>query len=105
MPIKQGAYPAEYRQQIVELAKAGRSHSDLARDFGCHATSIGTWVRQSQIDAAGHVSPDAPLTTTERQELVALRRELRQVKQERDILAKATAWFAHKSEADTPSIR
>ena len=38
MPIKQGAYPAEYRQQIVELANAGRSHSDLAKEFGCHAT-------------------------------------------------------------------
>lgn len=67
MPIKQGAYPAEYRQQIVELANAGRSHSDLAREFGCHATSIGTWVRQSRIDAAGDVSADAPLTTAERQ--------------------------------------
>ena len=105
MPIKQGAYPAEYRQQIVELANAGRSHSDLAKEFGCHATSIGTWVRQSKIDAVGDASPDAPLTTAERQELAALRRELRQVKQERDILAKATAWFAHKSEADTPSTR
>ena len=105
MPIKQGAYPAEFRQQIVELAKAGRSPSELAREFGCHATSIDTWVRQSQIDAAGDASPDAPLTTVERQELSALRRELRQVEQERDILAKATAWFAHKSEADTPSIR
>ena len=47
MPIKQGAYPAEFRQQIVELAKAGRSHSDLAKEFGCHASSIGAWVRQS----------------------------------------------------------
>ena len=62
-------------------------------------------MRQSKIDAAGDVSPDAPLTTAERQELASLRRELRQVKQERDILAKATAWFAHKSEADTPSTR
>ena len=105
MPFKQGAYPAEYRQQIVELANAGRSHSDLAREFGCHATSIGTWVRQSKIDATGDASPDSPLTTAERQELAALRRELRLVKQERDILAKATAWFAHKSEADTPSSR
>ena len=105
MAIKQGTYPAEYRQQIVELANAGRGHSDLAKEFGCHATSIGTWVHQSKIDAAGDASPDAPLTSAERQELAALRRELRQVKQERDILAKATAWFAHKSEADTPSTR
>lgn len=105
MPIKQGAYPAEFRQQILELAKTGRSHSDLAREFGCHATSIGTLVRQNQVDAAGDSSPDAPLTTSERQELTVLRRELRQVKQERDILAKATAWFAHKSEADTLSSR
>ena len=91
MPIKQGTYPAEYRQQIVELANAGRSHSDLAKEFGCHVTSIGTRVRQSKIDAAGGISPDTPLTSAERQELAALRRELRQVKQERDILAKATA--------------
>ena len=105
MPIKQGVYPAEFRQQIVELAKTGRSHSELAKELGCHATSIGTWVRQSQIDAVGSTSSDAPLSTAERQELAALRRELRQVKQERDILAKATAWFAHKSEADTPSTR
>lgn len=63
------------------------------------------WVRQSKIDAACDASPDATLTTAERQELIALSRELRQAKQERDMLAKATAWFAHKSEADTPSTR
>ena len=101
MPIKQGAYPAEYRQQIVELANAGRSHSDLAKEFGCHATSISTWVRQSKIDAAGDASSDAPLTTAERQELASLRRELRQVKQERDILAKACDHGLHTKAKQT----
>lgn len=101
MPIKQGAYPAEFRQQIVELAKTGRSHADLSKEFGCHATSIGTWVRQSQIDAAGDKSTDAPLTTAERQELTALRRELRQVKQERDILAKACDHGLHTKAKQT----
>ena len=105
MPNPKPPYPAQFREQMVELVRAGKKPAELAKEFGCHATSIGTWVRQSKIDAAGDASPDAPLTTAERQELSALRRELRQVKQERDILAKATAWFAHKSEADTPSIR
>ena len=50
--------------------------------------------------------PDAPLTTAERQELAQLRRQLRQVTQERDILAKATAWFANKdSGIDKTSMR
>lgn len=101
MPIKQGAYPAEFRQQIVELAKAGRSHSDLAKEFGCHATSIGALVRQSPIDATGYAAPDAPLTTAERQELLALRRELRQVKQECDILAKACDHGLHTKAKQT----
>jgi transposase len=54
----------------------------------------------------GGSRPDAPLTTAERQELAQLRRQLRQVTQERDILAKATAWFANKDSAiDKTSMR
>ncbi len=53
-------------------------------------------VRQANADELGGGRSDAPLTTAERQELAQLRRQLRQVTQERDILAKATAWFANK---------
>ena len=96
MVQRRGAYAPEFRQQIVELVKAGRKPTELAREFGCHDTSISAWVRQAKADEMGGGRPDAPLTSAERQELSMLRRQLRQVTQERDILAKATAWFANK---------
>jgi transposase len=94
-------YPVQFRQQMIDLVATGRRPSELAREFGCHETSILSWIRASKgADAA---QPDStnistPLSAAERQELVELRRKLRQVQQERDILAKATAWFAGKSE-------
>ena len=84
---------------MVELVRAGRSVSDLAREFGCNASSIHAWVKAAGgLDGNGAISTDAPLSANERQELIDLRRKFRQVQQERDILAKATAWFAAKSE-------
>jgi transposase len=94
MPIPKPPYPAEFRQQMVELVQAGRKPSELAKEFGCHASSILSWVRQLSTGSPGTVSNTAPLNAAERQELIELRRKLRQVQQERDILAKATAWFA-----------
>jgi transposase len=103
---KKGAYPPEFRQQMVELVRVGRKPIELAQEFGCHETSISAWVRQAKADEMGGSRPDAPLTTAERQELAQLRRQLRQVTQERDILAKATAWFANKESAiDKRSMR
>ena len=101
-------YPAQFRQQMVELVRAGRSASELSREFGPHITSILSWVGKAQ--AGGQVSAaasrDVPLSAAERQELMELRRKLRQVQMERDILAKATAWFANNSEQTyTPSTR
>lgn len=94
-------YPAQFRQQMVELVQAGRKPSELAKEFNCHVTSILSWVRKS----GSSVPPPVPagtqgqaLSVAERQELIELRRKLRQVQMERDILAKATAWFAGKSE-------
>lgn len=105
MKQKRGAYPPEFRQQMVELVRAGRAVRELAQEFGCHETSISAWVRQARADAIGGAMPDAPLTTAERQELILLRRQLRQVQMERDILAKATAWFANKDSLDKTSTR
>lgn len=76
---------------MVELVRAGRKSSELAKEFGCHDTSISAWVRQTNADVPGGGRADAPLTTAEHQELAQLRRQLRQVTMERDILAKATA--------------
>lgn len=89
-------YAPEFKQQMIELYRSGRSRTELAREFGCHKTTISDWVRQAKADEIGGNRPDAPLTSAERQELSRLRRELRQVTLERDILAKATAWFANK---------
>ena len=98
MPIPKPPYPAHFRQQMVELVQAGRKPAELAKEFGCHASSIMNWMRQG--GPANGASPNAlaPLSADERKELVELRRKLRQVQMERDILAKATAWFAGKSE-------
>lgn len=97
-------YPAEFRQQMVDLVQAGRTPAELAREFGCTAQSIINWVGQAAADA-GHPLPGKDvLTTAERAELSRLRRQVRQLQMERDILAKATAWFAARGEKTfTPS--
>ena len=98
-------YPAQFRQQMVELVQAGRKPAELAMEFNCHVTSISNWVRQAGVTVPSAApAHSAALSLTERQELIELRRKLRQVQMERDILAKATAWFANKSEKTfTPS--
>ncbi|PAM85714.1 hypothetical protein IPC1103_29010 [Pseudomonas aeruginosa] len=95
MPRSKLPYPAEFRQQIIELARVGRTPQELSQQFGCTAQTIRNWVAQEAIDQ-GRPQPgkEGALTTAEREELVRLRRQLRQVEQERDILVKATAWFA-----------
>ena len=91
-------YPAEFRQQIIELARAGRTPGELSREFGCSAQTIINWVAQAAIDAGKPLPGKDGLSTAEREELSRLRRQVRQLQMERDILAKATAWFAAKGE-------
>jgi transposase len=98
------AYAPEFRQQLVELVHAGRSANDVAKEFGLHATTVAKWVRLSPMSTPAaaplpksHVLQE-PLNAAERQERVELRCKLRQVQMERNILARATAWFAGKSE-------
>lgn len=96
MPKSHPPYAAEFRQQMVELVRAGRSPTELAEEFGCSDQTIRNWVAQSAIDDGKPLPGKAGLTTAEREELVKLRRQVRQLQMERDILAKATAWFAAK---------
>jgi transposase len=96
MPRSRPAYPPEFRQKMVELVHAGRNPEELAKEFEPTAQTIRNWV--GRAEANGGKRRDV-LTSTEREELSQLRRELRKVKLEREILAKATAWFAR--EADT----
>lgn len=69
---------------------------ELAREFEPCAHTIHTWVRQAERDGGGRSDG---LTSDEREELRRLRREVRQLRQERDILSKAAAWFAQESGA------
>ena len=100
MPKVRPPYPAEFRQQMVELVRAGRSPAQLSREFGVTAQSITNWVGQAAaIDDGKPLPGKEGLSAAEREELVRLRRQLRQVQMERDILTKATAWFAGRSDA------
>jgi transposase len=104
MPKTRPPYPAAFREQMIELVKAGRSPAELSREFGCSAQTISNWVGQEAIDRGKPLPGKDGLTSAEREELVRLRRENRRLQIERDILAKATAWFAAKGEkTSTPS--
>jgi transposase len=107
MPNPKQPYPQAFRDQMVELVRSGRKPSELSKEFGCHSTTILSWVRQAAgSSAATLVVSSAPLNLQEREELVELRRKYRQLQQERDILAKATAWFANNGAPTfTPSTR
>ncbi len=94
MPRTRKPYPAEFRARMVELVRAGRSPDELAKEFEPTANSIRGWVQQADRDEGRR---EDGLTTSEREELRRLRRELKQVKIEREILAKAAAWFARET--------
>lgn len=99
MPRTRQQYPPEFRRQLVELARAGRSPEELGREFGPTAQTIRNWVKQADRDE-GHRRDG--LTTAERQELARLRRENKRLRLEREILAKATAWFARETGSIPP---
>lgn len=99
MPQGRKRYPKEFRQRIVELVRAGRTPAELAREFEPTLETINAWVRQADRDEGKRKDG---LTTEEHQELSRLRRENRQLKTERDILAKATAWFARETGSVPP---
>lgn len=87
-------YPAEYRARIMELARAGRNPEELAKEFEPTGQTIRNWLRQDDLDSGRRQDG---LTTAEREELVKLRRENRRLREEREILAKAAAWFARET--------
>ena len=90
-------YRPEFRRQIVELVRAGRSPDELARQFEPTAQSIRNWVAQAERDAGGG---DHGLTTAERGRVARLRRENRQLRLEREILSKAAAGLLSVYEHD-----
>ena len=94
MPKTHPPYPPEYRERLLELVRSGRSPESLAKEFEPSAVCIRSWVRQADRDA-GRRSDG--LTTDERSELQRLRRENATLREEREILKKAAAWFARET--------
>ena len=88
-------YPEEYRRKLVELVRSGRTPYELSKEFEPTVTTIRAWVAQADRDDG--IRKDG-LTTEERKELSRLKREVKQLKLEREILAKATAWFARETD-------
>jgi transposase len=103
MPKTHAAYAPEFRRQMVELVRAGREPAELAREFEPSAQAIRNWVaaadRHDGRRAAKPAPAEAALNTAEREELTRLRRENKQLRQERDILSRAAAWFARETGA------
>ena len=88
-------YAQEFRRQMVELVRTGRTPEELGREFEPTPESIRNWVRQADIDEGRRHDG---LSSAEHEELRRLRRENRQLREEREILKKAAAWFAQESE-------
>jgi transposase len=98
MPKFRVPYPPEFRRQIVELVRSGRTPEELSKEFEPTSQSIWNWVRHAERDSVAR--KDGGVSSPEREELTKLRRENHRLRQERDILAKAAAWFARDK---TPS--
>lgn len=96
MPKTHPPYPLEYRERIIDLVRAGRSPESLAREFEPSAQCIRNWVHQADRDAGRRADG---LTTAERSELQRLRRENATLREEREILKKAAAWFARETDS------
>lgn len=91
---KQRYYAPEFRQQLIALVDAGRTPEELSREFEPSAQTIRNWVQQAARDRGTRTDG---VTSAEREELARLRRENKRLKQERDILSKAAAWFARET--------
>ena len=94
MPRTHRPYPAEFRQRMLELVRAGRKPEQLAKEFELSAQTIWNWLKQADLD--GGRRSDG-LTSEEKDEVRRLRREVRTLREEREILKKAAAWFARET--------
>src|SRR5512134_1060657 len=90
-------FSAEFKAETVRLVRdSDKSVTAIARELDLTETALRRWVQQAESDAGR--GPTGALTTSEREELAQLRRETKRLRMERDILKKATAFFAKESE-------
>ena len=89
-------YEPEYKREAVKLVKGGLSSSQVARDLGIASNLVSRWVRESESDPT-HSFPGKGVMKPDDAELDRLRKEIVKLKAERDLLKKATAYFARES--------
>ena len=99
MPRTRPPYSLEFRQQILELLRTGRTPNELAREFEPSGETIRQWVKQAELDAGQRQDG---LTTDQKAEIAKLRREVKRLKQEQEILKKAAARFAQETNLVPP---
>ena len=93
---KRRKFTSEYKAEVVRLAQtSGKTAGQLARELDLTETAVRAWIKQAEIDAGR--GPSGALTTAERDELAVLRREVKALRMEREILKKATAFFAKET--------
>jgi transposase len=94
MPKTRPPYAPEFRRRLIELVRKGRTPEEVSRQFEPSAQAIRNWVRQADREAGRRTDG---LTADEQEELRRLRRENRLLREEREILKKAAAWFARET--------
>ncbi len=96
MARKRRSFTDEYKAEVVKLiAEHGRPVRQVCQELDLTETAVRRWVQRAEIDSG--CGPQGALTTAEREEFRRLRRELKEVRMERDLLKKATAFFAKES--------
>ena len=99
MPRTRQPYSLEFRQQILELLRTGRTPNELACEFEPSGETIRQWVKQAELDAGQRQDG---LTTDQKAKIAKLRREVKRLKQEQEILKKAAVWFAQETNLVRP---
>ena len=99
MPRTRPPYSLEFRKQILEFVRTGRTPIELARDFEPSGETIRQWVKQAELDAGQRQDG---LTTDEKVQIAQLRRGAKRLKQEQEILKKAATWFAQETKLVPP---
>jgi transposase len=90
---KRRSFTAEFKAEVVrKVLSSGKTAGQVARELDLTETAVRHWVKQAQADSGK--GPPGVMTTAEKEELAQLRKEVRELREDREILKKAAAFFA-----------